>query len=109
MVNVTPTQLREQLQAGALTLIDVRGPHEYAMIRALGAENIPLNELNPARVAHLDRHQPVYVICKSGGRSQMAVHMLHAMGFKVLFNVAGGTDAWAALGLPVQRRHALTR
>jgi len=109
MVNVTPTQLREQQQAGNLKLIDVRSPQEYALIRAQGAENIPLNELDPGRVAHLDRHHPIYVICKSGGRSQVAVHLLHAMGFKVLFNIAGGTDAWAAAGLPVERAPALAR
>lgn len=109
MVNVTPTQLREKQEAGTLILIDVRAPHEYASIHAQGAQNIPLNELHPGRVAHLDRHQPLYVICKSGGRSQVAVHLLHGMGFKVLFNVAGGTDAWAASGLPIERVHALTR
>lgn len=108
MVNVTPGQLREQ-QPGSLRLIDVRAPHEFAVIHAQGAENIPLNEINPARVAHLDRHHPLYVICKSGARSQVAVHLLHAMGFRVLFNVAGGTDAWAAAGLPVERAPALAR
>jgi rhodanese-related sulfurtransferase len=39
----------------------------------------------------------------------MAIHRLHQLGFRQLYNVVGGTEAWAAAGLPVARPHALVR
>lgn len=109
MHTITPAEVRERQRAGKLALIDVRGPAEFAAIHAEGAENIPLDELTPDRVAHLQKHEPVYVICKSGARSQMGIRVLHGMGFTRLYNVAGGTDGWAAAGLPVRSVHAVYR
>ncbi len=109
MYSITPAQLWEKRQSAPLNLIDVRGPAEYATIHAEGAENIPLDRMDPAAVAHLDAHKPVYLICKSGARSQMAIHRLHQLGFRQLYNVVGGTEAWAAAGLPVARPHAVVR
>lgn len=109
MYSITPAQLWEKAQSGPVSLIDVRGPGEYAAIHAEGAENIPLDRIDAAAVAHLDAHQPAYLICKSGARSQLAVHRLHQLGFHQLYNVIGGTEAWAAAGLPIARSHALVR
>jgi rhodanese-related sulfurtransferase len=110
MYTITPAEVREQQQRlGSVALLDVRGAAEFAAIHADGAENIPLHELTPDRVAHLSRHDPVYVICKSGARSQMGIRVLHGLGFTQLYNVAGGTDGWEAAGLPVRSAHAIYR
>jgi rhodanese-related sulfurtransferase len=106
---ITPSEVRHKQQAGHITLIDVRGPDEYATLHAEGAQNIPLDRLRADTVAHLDRHQPVYVICKSGARSQLGIRVLHGLGFHQLYNVTGGTVAWAASGLPTRSVHALAR
>ena len=46
--------------------------------------------------------EPLYVICKSGGRSAQACAAFAAAGFAdQVVNVEGGTLAWAAAGLPV--------
>lgn len=88
-------------------LLDVREPHEFrgpAGRHAPGAVLVPLATL-PSRLAALpaDREREVLVICKSGGRSARAAEFLIDRGFRRVFNVAGGTDAWAASGLPVER------
>lgn len=88
-------------------LLDVREPFEFhgPMGRhAPGASLVPLATL-PARLGDLprDRERDVLVICKSGGRSAHAAEFLIAQGFRRVFSVAGGTDRWAAAGLPVER------
>ena len=88
-------------------LLDVREPFEFHGPRgrhAPGAVLVPLQTL-PQRLAALpgDAEAEVLVICRSGGRSAHAAEYLIASGRRRVFNVAGGTDAWAAAGLTVER------
>ena len=41
--------------------------------------------------------------CKAGLRSTPACALLAGAGYSRLLNMAGGFDAWAAAGLPVER------
>ncbi len=102
MMSVTPAELHQAVRKGDVMLLDVRGPAEFQSLHAAGARNLPLADIAaPGRLAGLRREGPTYVICKSGARSQMAIRALENMGFSGLYNVIGGTDAWAAAGLPV--------
>ena len=47
--------------------------------------------------------EPLYVICKSGGRSQQACEKFIKAGFTNVVNVEGGTTACIEAGLPVVR------
>ncbi|GAA1471642.1 rhodanese-like domain-containing protein [Corynebacterium felinum] len=79
-------------------LIDVRETDEFSAVHAATARNIPMSEIT-SRVGEIDSEQEVYVICKSGGRSARVAEYLEARDMNVI-NVAGGTDAWVAAGLP---------
>jgi rhodanese-related sulfurtransferase len=104
--NITPKELYERVRAGErVNLIDVRSPREYEEVHAVGARCVPLDTLtkaaNPAEVSG-GAGQPVYVICRSGGRSQAACACLAGQGVDAV-NVEGGTLAWDRAGLPVER------
>jgi len=90
-------ELARRREAGAYVL-DVRQPDEYEAVHVPGAVLVPLDQLE-ARQAEIPRDQPVLVICKSGGRSAVAVRALNAAGFDAT-NVAGGTLAWIAAEQP---------
>lgn len=45
-------------------------------------------------LASLDRDQPVVIICNSGNRSGMAKSIYQGLGFKEVYNVLGGMQAW---------------
>lgn len=81
-------------------LIDCREPQEYAAVRAVGAKNIPMSEFT-SHLQEVDNSREVYVICKAGGRSAKVAEYLEACDHDVI-NVAGGTDAWVAAGLPTE-------
>ncbi len=80
-------------------LLDVRENEEWAAGYAPGAWHIPLGEIG-SRTAEIPQDQPVYVICRSGGRSARAAQALAAAGWKTI-NVAGGMQDWAAAGRPM--------
>lgn len=80
-------------------VLDVREPHEWAAGHIDGALHIPLREL-PIRIADLDPQARTLVVCHVGGRSARATAWLHQQGHDVA-NLAGGMDAWEALGRPV--------
>jgi rhodanese-related sulfurtransferase len=103
---ISPRQLHEAVRAGkSVKLIDVRTPVEFREVHVDFARNVPLDQLDPARIA-AERNgsgEPLYVICRSGSRGQQAREKLLAAGHANVVNVAGGTQAWDEAGLPVVR------
>lgn len=81
--------------------INVCTPGEYAAAHIPGVRSVPLDELE----AHLEEFKDkdtVYVHCRSGGRSRMAIQMLEYVGVRAqLVNVEGGIMAWAQSGKPL--------
>ena len=87
--------------AGPL-LLDVREADEFAAARADGAALVPMSEF-AERYEELPKDRPIRVICASGNRSAAATAFLLRNGWTDVANVAGGTSAWIAAGLPTRR------
>lgn len=81
-------------------LLDVREDDEWAAGHAAGATHVPLPQL-AERLAEVPEGDPVYVVCRSGGRSAKATEFLNANGWDAV-NVAGGMSQWAAAGKPIE-------
>jgi rhodanese-related sulfurtransferase len=97
-----PTASVSDLPAEGLTLLDVREDNEWAAGHAPNAVHIPMGEL-PARtdeLAELPDDQPIYVVCRTGGRSARAAAWLNASGWDAV-NVAGGMKSWTTEGRPL--------
>lgn len=81
-------------------LVDVRTPGEYESGHLKGALNIDWNNSNfNDQVTKLDKNKPVFVYCKSGGRSGAAAQALKEMGFKEVYDMDGGITSWNKQGL----------
>lgn len=87
------------LPIDSYTLVDVRESEEYEQVRIAHAQLIPLGELLD-RTDEIDISRNVYVICRSGRRSAIAVRQLEEQGIAAV-NVAGGTLEWEQSGFPV--------
>jgi rhodanese-related sulfurtransferase len=77
-------------------LVDVREPDEWTAGHAPGALHIPLGDLG-ARYQEIPQDGAVYVICRSGARSNRAAHALVDAGWQAL-NVSDGMFGWHAAG-----------
>lgn len=87
--------------AEGATFVDVREPGEFHAGHIPGAVNMPMGRLT-SRLGELDRTRPVHVVCATGNRSGAMTDVLSAAGFDAI-NVAGGTQAWAASGRPIEK------
>jgi adenylyltransferase/sulfurtransferase len=93
--DISAGELAAKIHAGENpTLVDVREPHELAISHLDGATNLPLGSL-AARLAELDPAGEIVLFCKSGIRSQRALELLLAAGFRNAWNLKGGINAWA--------------
>ncbi|RMD59195.1 MAG: sulfurtransferase [Nitrospirae bacterium] len=95
---------------GTFTILDVRQPWEYREEHIPGSKLIPLPELID-RLEEIDPEKPTVVYCAVGGRSRVAAQMLAGKGFKEVYNLKGGINAWmgrTAFG-PVEQGMALLR
>ncbi|MCA1040354.1 sulfurtransferase TusA family protein [Bacillus infantis] len=78
---------------GNIIVLDVRESAEFAFHHIPGAVSIPLGELEE-RAGELDGEAPVYVVCRTGSRSDLAARMLDEKGFKNVKNVLPGMSQW---------------
>jgi sulfur-carrier protein adenylyltransferase/sulfurtransferase len=93
---ISVRELSEALSnGGTVQLVDVREPHEHAIVSLPASRLIPLRDL-PARLGELDPHVDLVVHCHHGQRSREAVAVLRGAGFSRARSLAGGIDAWAA-------------
>lgn len=85
-----------------IQLIDVRTPQEYASGHLSKCQNINFNDPSfQAKMSKLDKNKPIAVYCAVGGRSGMATTILQQMGFKTIYDLRGGINAWNSNGKPV--------
>ncbi len=76
-----------------LRLIDVRDPVEREVVVIPQSENIPYERISSELIQ--DDEIPVVFYCRNGVRSARAARKLRNAGFDNVFNLEGGTNAWA--------------
>lgn len=81
-------------------IIDVRTPEEFDSEHLVNATNINWNGSDfETNAQKLDKTKPVYVYCKSGGRSKKACSKFAELGFTTIIELEGGFMQWSAEGL----------
>ena len=93
-----PTVAVAEVPADA-PLLDVREADEWTAGHAPTARHLPMSELT-GRLDELPDDDPLYVVCRSGGRSARVVAYLAQQGYPAV-NVDGGMQAWSAQGRTV--------
>jgi rhodanese-related sulfurtransferase len=92
---VSPVELDERLKRGEqLLVIDVREPEEYQIAHIEGARLLPLSRF-PEWAETLSPDDEIVFMCHHGIRSAQVCAFLARQGFKRLYNLAGGIDAWS--------------
>ncbi|WP_337020453.1 sulfurtransferase TusA family protein [Oceanobacillus massiliensis] len=74
-------------------VLDVREPAEYAFGHIPKAKNIPLGELDD-RIDEVESDKELFIICRTGSRSDLAAQKLAKKGIKNIKNVVPGMLQW---------------
>ena len=100
---VTVAEAKDMMASDDVAVIDVREPHEYAAGHLPGATLIPVNSVF-ARREELPKNKKIVFVCSVGQRSALAAELAAAAGLPPdqLFNLEGGTTAWAKAGEAVE-------
>jgi rhodanese-related sulfurtransferase len=98
---------RSAAKGAEIVILDVRTPAEYAAGHVPGAINIPHDQLG-ARIEELAaaRDKDIVVYCRTGRRSNTALHTLTAAGFARLAHLEGDYTAWQAAQRPIVKPEA---
>lgn len=100
IVDLDIDDVKDGLASGALTLVDVREPHEYAAGHIPGSISHPLSTFDPEELRKL-RGRIVFS-CAAGVRSVRAIEFAQAAGLDVNEHYRGGFKEWAIMGEPVE-------
>ncbi|WP_224491039.1 MBL fold metallo-hydrolase [Robertkochia flava] len=82
-----------------IPVFDVRKKSEFDSEHLMGAENIPLNEINK-HLAEFPRNKKFYLHCAGGYRSMIAASILKQRGWDNFADLRGGFDRIKESNLP---------
>lgn len=84
-------------------LMDVRTDAEFIEGHLKGATQLNFYEASfETSLDAMDKNIPVFIYCRSGGRSGKAAKKMKEKGFKSVYNLEGGIIAW-------QREHSVVK
>jgi rhodanese-related sulfurtransferase len=99
---ISPKELNDK---NDIQLIDVRTPKEHAEGHIENSLNI--NYYDDSFIkdmsAKLDKSKPIYIYCRSGGRSGKAAKKLKAEGFTKVYDLEGGFINWTKNDLKIEK------
>lgn len=82
-------------------VLDVRTSEEYSQGHLSNAVMIDYYQSDfKQRLGKLDKAKPVFVYCAAGARSEGAVQVLKELGFKQIYDLKGGMNAWKKAKMP---------
>ncbi|WP_287800463.1 rhodanese-like domain-containing protein [Acidiphilium sp.] len=95
MREISVQDLAARLKAGeTIVLLDVREPWERNLCALPNSLHAPMQQV-PTAMNSLDPECEVVVYCHTGVRSFHVGKFLEHNGFKNVFNLRGGIEAWA--------------
>jgi monothiol glutaredoxin len=86
-------ELAEQLQAGAVTLVDVRGETDRSLASIEGS--LVLDRETMQRLEAMPKDTPIAFLCHHGNASMGSAEYFRKQGFTNISNVTGGINAWS--------------
>lgn len=105
ILDIEVAEFQQFISKKNVQLVDVRTPGEFKNGHIKNAKLINFfdKDFKTEILKKIDKNKPVYVYCKSGGRSAKAAKMYKEAGFKKVFNLLGGFNAWSASGQEIEK------
>ena len=90
---IAPQKVQEMQEEDSVNVVDIRDPGSYSAGHIPNA--VSLNDSNVKEyIETADKEKPLVVCCYHGNSSRGAAEYLSQQGFKEVFSMTGGFDAW---------------
>jgi rhodanese-related sulfurtransferase len=102
--SLPPSDFEKGIARENIQVLDVRTAGEYKgghIKKALLANWNDKTEFNN-RIKYVDKDKPVYVYCLVGSRSAQAADWMRKNGFKTVYELTGGINAWKREEKPLE-------
>ncbi|MFT7003782.1 MAG: rhodanese-related sulfurtransferase [Sulfurimonas sp.] len=104
--SITPKELMSWIKNKKdFILVDIREKKEVSSgwIESKTTKKISRGTLDPAvaKAGALKPEQTIVLYCHKGPRAVLAIKTLEDLGFKNVYNLKGGIDAWMNAGYPI--------
>lgn len=92
---ISPQKVQEMLEEGYANVVDIRDPGSFSVGHIPDA--VSLSDENVKEyIASADKEKPLVVCCYHGISSRSAAEYLSQNGFKEVYSMTGGYEAWPA-------------
>jgi len=111
LLSINEFEAKLQDDIGLAQLIDIRTPEEYLRGHLKRAINLNFNDDNFEDIikTKLDKNRPVFVYCFSGRRSTDVATFLRDLGYKEVYDMAGGFAKWTSSSKPYASNNTTTQ
>jgi molybdopterin/thiamine biosynthesis adenylyltransferase/rhodanese-related sulfurtransferase len=101
ITEIDTTDAASRIEAGGVTVLDVREPDEFDQGALAGVIHIPRGHLEAQIESRVpDKSAPMVVYCAGGVRSAFAADTLALLGYTDVVSMAGGFGKWKDEGRP---------
>ena len=97
--DVNTENFHQLIEKGDGIIIDVRTSQEFNSGHIIDATNIDFySDDFTDKLKIVRKDVPIYVYCRSGGRSSSAADKMEKLGFTKVYNMIGGIGSWQSKG-----------
>jgi rhodanese-related sulfurtransferase len=94
--NINPSETRKLIKNEEVIILDVRAPWEFVEGHIKNAKNLDFTDPDFSdHLKKLDKNKKYLVYCKTGRRGAMVLETMQNIGFKDIYNLIGGYNAWS--------------
>ena len=95
---IDANQTKQLMKNEKAILIDIRNEDEYARDNIQEAKCIPCHQLTAELFDDVDKNTPIIFHCQSVNRTKQAESQFQSLGFKHVYILEGGLNAWKQQG-----------
>lgn len=108
VIHLNAKSFQEKIQSVDGVILDVRTHKETRLGIISNASIVDYYDLNFSnKIKLIQKDKPVFVYCRSGGRSSKAAEQLLEQGQREVYNLKGGISAWQRAHLPIEMQSTI--
>lgn len=101
---VNPAELTALINRESALVVDVSAIADFEKGHILGSKHVAMSQFDPeSKLLAKAKELPVAVVCRSGVTASGAAKRLHKAGFKRVYLLEGGINAWIQADLPLTK------